>query len=88
MAELILVQDQKDISSMVDRLMKMNKTNLTKVCEKGKRDYTTTYRKLNNEKVDIKFIEKLVREIDKTASFEVEFCVSLRKDDKLIFLTK
>lgn len=82
--KVILVQEGQDVYSMVNRLLKMNKTNMTKVCKENKLKYSTVIQRLQANQVDQKFLKSLVKKINKDARIKIEFSVSLIVDNEEI----
>ena len=85
MKKFTTTQEDKEFTSAVHRIMRMNKTNLTKVCESTGRDYGEVYRKIHSEKIDVKFMEKLIKDIDKNVVFTANYSVTLVKNGKIIY---
>ena len=82
--KVLIVQKDKHIYNSVCSLMRINKTNLTQVCLKSKRDYTTTFRELNKTNIDSEYLKKIIEDIDENAILNVELSVSLIRENKVI----
>jgi len=84
----ILVQNKQDVSSMVDRLLKMSGTNLSKVCAENGLRYSTVIQRLKAKQVDPKFLSNLIELINENARLDHEFSVSLIVDNEIVITQK
>ena len=81
---VIIEQRNEEISSGIERLMKMSKTNLTEICEDNNLVYAKTYRKLKAAKISVEFVESIVKMINKKAKVKSDFNLSLMLQDKIL----
>ena len=81
---VIIEQRNDEISSGIERLMKMSKTNLTEICEDNNLVYAKTYRKLKADKISVEFVESIVKMINKKAKVKSDFNLNLMLDDKIL----
>ena len=81
-------QENEDVALLVHRLMKRNRTNLSKVCREHKLDYTKTYRAIHHETIDLEFLEDIVEKIGDGAQLRSEFFVSLEDKNKELIESK
>jgi len=86
--KVILQQEDKDIVSMIDRLMKISKTNLSRVCEENHLNYFPTRSALHRDEMTLQFLRDLVQLINSEARLNTEFSLSLEIDEKTIFSQK
>ncbi len=81
---VIIEQRNDEISSGIERLMKMSKTNLTEICEENNLVYAKTYRKLKADKISVEFVKSLVKMINKKAKVKSDFNLNLMLQDKIL----
>lgn len=75
--QAIIKQENQDVAIWLQKFMKENRTNLSKVCREHGLDYTKTYRAIQAEFIELEFLQEIAVFIGDGARIRAEFFVSL-----------
>lgn len=80
----IIEQENNEITTWIHKLMKMNSTNLTRICRDHDLDYTKTYRAVNAKQIEVDFLKSFAKLINPKATVSGVLSLNLRTDKELI----
>ena len=75
--EIILKQENQEIALFIHKLMKLNNTNLSKICRDNDLDYTKTYRSIHADTINLESLEEIVELTGDGAQARALFFLSL-----------
>ncbi|MFT6442500.1 MAG: hypothetical protein ACJASM_002046 [Salibacteraceae bacterium] len=88
MAKITLEQENGDIAMMVRNLLSVSSTNLTKVCDNNGLEYGPTSKKINAKRVDLEYLQDLIKKINPDAKMYMDTDISLYANGRVIFNQK